>query len=506
MYQDLKQNFWWTRMKREIATYVSECDTCQRVKASHLKVADTLQPLPIPSWKWEDISMDFIVGLPRTPQGHDSIWTAHFILINTAYAARRYAEIYLERIVCLHGVPRTIISDCGTQFVARFWEQLQLSLGTKLIRSSAYHPQTDGQTERVNQILEDMLRACVIHYGKNWENYLSLAEFSYNNSYQASLKMAPFEALYGRRCRTPLCWSQAGERYTYGPDLVKEAEEKVRIIRENLETAQSRQKSYSDRRRKSLQFEAGDHVYLKVSLTKGVQRFGLKGKLASRYIGPYEITQQCGPVGYRVKLPEKLSTMHNVFHLSQLKKCHRVPTEVVQAELELSCREPNPPQIPPPFPNSPCTELDHFLSFLFPHFSQAPLNSPARNRDFPQNPHFRPPEHLHVKLPLRAIPDANRASQPPPTPVKATDLAGVEAAAAAPPLLRRRRPPSVLRPPNRHHSTRGELLVLFPHLSDLLPPSFGRRNAADEPRAYLHLLPFRRRTEPTRRAIQGEPG
>nr|CAB3503810.1 unnamed protein product [Digitaria exilis] len=343
MYQDLKQNFWWTRMKREIATYVSECDTCQRVKASHLKVAGTLQPLPIPSWKWEDISMDFIVGLPRTPQGHDSIWvivdrltkTAHFIPVNTIYAAKKYAEIYLERIVCLHGVPKTIISDRGAPFVARFWEQLQSSLGTKLIRSSAYHPQTDGQTERVNQILEDMLRACVIHYGKNWEKCSSLAEFSYNNSYQASLKMAPFEALYGRRCRTPLCWSQAGERYTYGPDLVNEAEEKVRIIRENLKTAQSRQQSYFDQRRKPLQFEVGDHVYLKVSPTKGVQRFGLKGKLAPRYIGPYEIIQQCGPVAYQVKLPEKLSAVHNVFHVSQLKRCLRVPTEVVEQE-ELS--------------------------------------------------------------------------------------------------------------------------------------------------------------------------
>ena len=166
MYQDLKQNFWWTRMKREIAKYVSECDTCRRVKASHLKVAGTLQPLPIPSWKWEDISMDFIVGLPKTPHGHDSIWvivdrltkTAHFIPVKTAYTAVKYAEIYLERIVCLHGVPKTIISDRGTQFVARFWEHLQLSLGTKLIRSSAYHPQTDGQTERVNQNLETYLR------------------------------------------------------------------------------------------------------------------------------------------------------------------------------------------------------------------------------------------------------------------------------------------------------------------------------------------------------------
>jgi hypothetical protein len=192
-------------MKREIAQYVAECDTCLRVKASHLKVAGILQPLPIPSWKWEDISMDYIVGLPNTSQKHDSIWvivdrltkTAHFIPVHTIYNAKRYAEIYLDRIVCLHGVPKTIIFDRGTQFVARFWEQLQESLGTKLIRSSAYHPQTDGQTERINQILKDMLRACIIRYDKNWDKCLPLAEFSYNNSYQVGLKMAPFEALYG---------------------------------------------------------------------------------------------------------------------------------------------------------------------------------------------------------------------------------------------------------------------------------------------------------------------
>jgi hypothetical protein len=254
MYQDLKQSFWWTRMKREIAKYVSECDICQRVKASHLKTAGILQPLPIPSWKWEDISMDFIVGLPHTSLRHDSIWvivdrltkTAHFIPVHTTYVAKKYAEVYLDQIVCLHGIPKTIISNRGTLFVARFWEQLQDALGTKLIRSSAYHPQTDGQTERVNQILEDMLRACALQYDKHLDKCLPLAEFSYNNSYQTSLKMAPFEALYGHRCRTPLNWSQTGERKIFGPDLVNEAEEKVRIIQTNLKAAQSRQKSYAD--------------------------------------------------------------------------------------------------------------------------------------------------------------------------------------------------------------------------------------------------------------------
>jgi hypothetical protein len=194
-------------------------------------------------------------------------------------------------------------------------------LGTKLIRSSAYHPQTDGQTERVNQILEDMLRACAIDCGKNWDKHLSLAEFAYNNSYQSSLRMAPFEALYGRRCRTPLNWSQPREREVFRPDLVTEAERKVKLIRKNLEAAQARQKSYHDKRRKPLQFEVGDFMYLKVSPTKGVQRFGIRGKLAPRYIGPYEIIEACGPVAYKLKLPPKMSVVHNVFRVSQLKKC-----------------------------------------------------------------------------------------------------------------------------------------------------------------------------------------
>ncbi|WVZ63464.1 hypothetical protein U9M48_013094 [Paspalum notatum var. saurae] len=255
MYQDLKQKFWWTRMKREIAKYVSECDVCQRVKADHLKPAGMLQPLAVPAWKWEDIHMDFIVGLPRTQKG--------------------------------------------------------------------------GQVERVNQILEDMLRACALTYSTKWDECLPLAEFAYNNSYQKSLDMAPFEALYGRRCRTPLNWSEPGERVTFGPDLVTQAEEQVKFIHDNLKRAQSRQKSYSDKRRRPLVFEKDDHVYLKVSPMKGVHRFGVKGKLAPRYVGPFKIIEQCGPVAYRLELPPHLAAVHDVFHVSQLKKCLRVPEEVI---------------------------------------------------------------------------------------------------------------------------------------------------------------------------------
>jgi hypothetical protein len=225
-----------------------------------------------------------------------------------------------------------IIYDCGAQFISRFWEQLQYALGTKLIRSSAYHPQTDGQTERVNQVLEDMLRAYVLQYDKNWDKYLSLAEFSYNNSYQTSLKMAPFEALYGRRCRTPLSWSQIGEHKIFGPDLVTEAEEKVKTIQNNLKATQSRQTSYANIRRRPLHFQVGDFVYLRVSPTRGIQRFGVKGKLAPRYIGPFEILEICGPVAYRLQLPPQLAAIHDIFHVSQLRKCVKVPTKIIDSQ------------------------------------------------------------------------------------------------------------------------------------------------------------------------------
>jgi hypothetical protein len=288
MYHDLKQHYWWTKMKIEIARYVARCDTCRCVKAIHMKTASPLQSLPIPTWKWEDISMDFIVGLPRTAKGYDSIWViidrltkiAHFLPVKTYYPVITYAHMYIACILSLHGVPKILVSDRGPQFVSKFWEELHKSLGTKLLHSSAYHPQTSGQTERVNQILENMLRACVLEFPQKWDDCLPLEEFSYNNSYQESIKMAPFEALYGRRCRTQLNWSEPGERWFFRPDMVKETEEKVQRIIHNLKEAQACQKSYADKRRKPLYFQVEGYVYLKVSPMKSVSRFGVKGKLA----------------------------------------------------------------------------------------------------------------------------------------------------------------------------------------------------------------------------------
>jgi hypothetical protein len=274
--------------------------------------------------------MDFIMGLPRTTKGYDSIWVivdrltkiSYFLPVKTDYPVIVYAQLYIAHILSLHGVPKTIVSDHGSQFVSK-------SLGTKLLHSSAYHLQTSGQTERVNQVLEDMLRACVLEFPQKWDECLPLAEFSYN--YQENIKMVPFEALYGRRCRTPLNWSEPGERYFFRPDMVKEVKKKkVQKIVHNMKKAQTRQKSYADRQRQPLCFLVDDYVYLKVSPMKGVSRFGVKGKLAPRYIGPFLVIEQCGPVAYRLQLPETLSAVHNVFHVSQLKKCLRVPDRTVE--------------------------------------------------------------------------------------------------------------------------------------------------------------------------------
>jgi hypothetical protein len=208
-------------------------------------------------------------------------------------------------------------------------------MNTKLNFSIAYHPQTDGQTERTNQVLEDMLIACALQHGGTWDKSLPYAEFSYNNSYQASLKMSPFEALYGRKCRTPLYWDQTRERQFFGPELIQEAEEQVHIIRENLRVAQTRQKSYVDNRRRPLEFDEGDHVYLKVSPLRGMRRFKVKGKLSPRFIRPFRIFRRVGEMAYQLELPDSQSDVHNVFHVSQLKKCVYVPKEQLPME-ELS--------------------------------------------------------------------------------------------------------------------------------------------------------------------------
>ncbi|KAL4025568.1 hypothetical protein IC575_013970 [Cucumis melo] len=223
----------------------------------------------------------------------------------------------MSEIVRLHGVPVSIVSDGDARFTSKFWKGLQTAIGTRLDFSTIFHPQTDGQTERLNQVLEDMLRACALEFPGSWDSHLHLMEFAYNNSFQAIIGMAPFEALYGKCCRSPVYWG---------------------------EIAQSRQKSYGDVRQKDLEFDVGDKVFLKIAPMKGVLRFERRGKLSPRFVGPFEILERIGPVAYRLALPTSLSAIHDVFYVPMLRKyvsdsSHVVDYEPLEIDENLSYTE-----------------------------------------------------------------------------------------------------------------------------------------------------------------------
>ncbi|GJQ89777.1 reverse transcriptase domain-containing protein [Tanacetum coccineum] len=340
MYQDLKQLYWWPNMKANIATYVSKCLTCAKVKAEHQKPSGLLVQPEIPEWKWEKITMDFVTKLPKTANGYDTIWvivdrltkSAHFLPMRENDPMEKLMKLYMKEVVTRHGVPVSIISDRDGRFTSLFWQALHKALGTRLDMSTAYHPETDGQSERTIQTLEDMLRACVLDFGKNWDRHLPLVEFSYNNSYHTSIKAAPFEALYGRKCRSPVCWAEVGDAQLTGPAIIHETTEKIVQIKSRIQAARDRQKSYANIRRKPMVFQVGDKVMLKVSPWKGVVRFGKRGKLNPRYVGPFKVIERVGTVAYKLELPQQLSRVHNTFHVSNLKKCLSDETLVIPLE------------------------------------------------------------------------------------------------------------------------------------------------------------------------------
>ncbi|GKD62652.1 putative reverse transcriptase domain-containing protein [Tanacetum coccineum] len=329
MYQDLKQLYWWPNMKADIATYVRKCLTCSKVKAEHKKPSGLLVQLDIPEWKWEKIIMDFVTKLPKTAHSYDTIWvivdrltkSSHFPPMRETDPMDKLKKLYMKEVVNQHGVPVFIISDRDSKFTSLFWKALHKALGTRLDMSTAYHPQTNGQSKRTIQTLEDMLRACVLDFRKGWDRHLPLVEFSYNNSYHTSIKAAPFEALYGRKCRSPVCWAEVGDAQLTGPAIIHETTEKIVQIKSRIQAAHDRQKSYANVRRKPLEFQVGDRVMLKVSPWKGVVRFGKRGKLNPRYVGPFKVIERVGTVAYKLELPQQLSRVHNTFHVSNLKKC-----------------------------------------------------------------------------------------------------------------------------------------------------------------------------------------
>ena len=270
--------------------------------------------------------MDFVSDFPLTQRKHDSVWViverltkfAHFLPVRLDYSMDRLEELYVNEIVWLHGIPLSIVSDRDPRFMSRFWKELQSALGTRLNFSTTFHPQTDGQSERVIQVLEDMLRGYSLDFPGSWDRYISLIEFSYNNNYQSSIGMAPYEALDGRKCRTHVCRTELNKHKVIGPNIVRETEEKVRIIQQRLKAASDRQKSYADLKRKDIEYEVGDKVFLKVSPCRKILRFGKKGKLIPRFIGPYEILGRIELVAYRLALPPELAKLHYVFHVSML--------------------------------------------------------------------------------------------------------------------------------------------------------------------------------------------
>nr|GFA97352.1 putative nucleotidyltransferase, ribonuclease H [Tanacetum cinerariifolium] len=303
---------------------------------------DDDNPLDIPVWKWDEISMDFVTGLPRTQRRHDAIWvvvdrltkSAHSLPIRKDYSVSKLAEIFQQEIVRLHGTPSAIVSDKDPCFTSCFWKGLQKAWGTRLKFSTAFHPQIDGQSERTIQTLKDMLRSCALEWTCNWNDYICLVEFAYNNSWHASIKCAPFEMLYGRKCHAPICWHQIRELVIEGPEMIEVTNEKVVIAKEKLKEARTRQKSYADKHRRSLEFLPGDRVFLKVSPARGVRRFGIKGKLSPRFIGPFEILDRVGEVSYHLALPPQLSHVHNVFHVSLLRGYKYHPLHVISYPLD----------------------------------------------------------------------------------------------------------------------------------------------------------------------------
>nr|GEX39050.1 hypothetical protein [Tanacetum cinerariifolium] len=348
MYQDMKKLYWWPNMKADIATYVIKCLACAKVKVEH-----------------------------QRPSG-------------------------LLEVVTRHGIPVLIICDRDPRFTSNFWRSLQKALGTSLDMSTAYHPQIDRQSERTIQTLEDMLRAYVIDFRNRRVNHLSLVEFSYNNSYHASIKAAPFEALYGRKCRSPVCWVEVGEVQLLGLEIVQETTEKIIQIKQIIQAARDRQKSYAYLKRKPIEFQVEDKVMLKVSPWKGVVRFGKRRKLNLRSVGPFKVLEKCehGKTSYIIEPRSRTNrweymnkdkwylTVWFIAILGYLASFRGLPVEGADEELSdggspqvivhgydglpmMPVAPPSPDYIPgleePQTPSAPQDEDEHELMFIQPH-------------------------------------------------------------------------------------------------------------------------------------------
>ena len=329
----ITRNYYWPKMGKDIKKYIATCDTCQRNKPNNQQPVGLLQPLKTPANRWEEITMDFIVQLPLTKQGHDAIVVfvdrltkrAHFQAMHTSATAPEVAKLFFSVIFKNHGLPRVIVSDRDAKFPSHFWQALFKQLGTKTAMSTAFHPQTDGQTERLNRTLEEMLRAYVTYKQDQWDEYLPAAEFAYNNSKKASTGFTPFELDCGQHPNTPITMTQPSH-VPAANDFIDHWNAMMKIAKDSLMEAQDRQTKYANQHRRHQEFKEGDQVLLSMrNINNPVDRQRPTKKLTNRFAGPYTITKVISATAYKLDLPATMK-IHPVFHISLLKPYHPYPT------------------------------------------------------------------------------------------------------------------------------------------------------------------------------------